>query len=116
MKLSTLSKKVIAPVAASMTLLSSPAFAKSDLYEKSYALGVHAASQCHADRGYISKYAVNGLTKDVLNENGYGHMYGWLNSSNGIKAVSVAKRYLNSQCTMEDNNAIKALRKAYKYF
>ena len=116
MKLKVFSKRLLASLAASFTLLSLPGFAKSDVYEKSYALGVHAASQCHADRGYIGQYAVNGLTRDVLNQNGYGEMYAWLNTSNGKKAVSVAKGYLNSKCTLSDENAIKAISKAYKYF
>ena len=116
MKSSTLSRKVIAPLAASITLFSAPTFAKSDLYDKGYALGVHAASHCHADQGYFSKYKVNAITKDVLNKTGYGHMYGWLNTSNGEKAVSIAKGYLNSQCKFDEKDGIKAIRKVYKYF
>ena len=56
MKLSKLSQRLLAPIAASFTLLSGPAFAKSDLLDKGYAIGVHAGAQCHADKGYISKY------------------------------------------------------------
>ena len=62
MKLSTLSKRVVAPLAASFTLLSGPAFAKSDLFDKGYAMGVQAGAHCHADKGYISKYQVNAIT------------------------------------------------------
>ena len=63
MKLSTLSKRVVAPLAASFTLLSGPAFAKSDLFDRGYAMGVQAGAHCHADKGYISKYQVNAITK-----------------------------------------------------
>ena len=115
MKLSTLSKRVVAPLAASFTLLSGPAFAKSDLLDKGYAMGVNAAAHCYADKGYISNYQVNAATKDVLNETGYGHMYAWLNTSNGKKAVSIVKGYLNSQCTLDEKDSIKAITKAYKY-
>ena len=116
MKLSKLSQRLLAPIAASFTLLSGPAFAKSDLLDKGYAIGVHAGAQCHADKGYISKYQVNALTKNVLNESGYGHMYAWLNTSNGKKAVSITKGYLNSQCTFDEKeDSIKAMTKAYKY-
>ena len=46
MKLSKLSQRLLAPIAASFTLLSGPAFAKSDLLDKGYAIGVHAAFEC----------------------------------------------------------------------
>ena len=115
MKLSKLSQRLLAPLAASFTLLSGPAFAKSDLLDKGYAIGVHAGAQCHADKGYISKYQVNDLTKNVLNETGYGHMYAWLNTSNGKKAVSITRGYLNSQCTLDEKDSMKAITKAYKY-
>ena len=115
MKLSKLSQRVLAPIAASFTLLSGPAFTKSDLLDKGYAMGVHAGAYCHADKGYISKYQVNVITKNVLNENGYGHMYAWLNTSNGEKAVSITRGYLNSQCTLDEGDGIKAISKAYKY-
>ena len=115
MKLSTLSKRVVAPLAASFTLLSGPAFAKSDLLDKGYAMGVHAAAHCYADKGYLSNYQVNAATKDVLNETGYGHMYAWLNTSNGKKAVSITRGYLNSQCTLDEKDSMKAITKAYKY-
>ena len=115
MKLSTLSQRVVAPLAASFTLLSGTAFAKSDLLDKGYAMGVHAAAHCYADKGYISNYQVNAATKDVLNETGYGHMYAWLNTSNGKKAVSITRGYLNSQCTLDEKDSMKAITKAYKY-
>ena len=115
MKLSTLSKRLVAPLAASFTLLSGPAFAKSDLFDKGYAMGVQAGAHCHADKGYISKYQVNAITINVLNETGYGHMYAWLNTSNGEKAVSIVKGYLNSQCTLDEKDSMKAITKAYKY-
>ena len=115
MKLSTLSKRVVAPLAASFTLLSGPAFAKSDLLDKSYAIGVNAAAQCYADKGYINNYEVNGYTKDVLYQNGYGHMYAWLNTSNGEKAVSILKGHLNSECRLGKKDGVKAINKAFKY-
>ena len=115
MKLSKLSQRLLAPIAASFTLLSGPAFAKSDLLDKGYAVGVHAGAQCHADKGYISNYQVNTRTKDVLNKTGYGHMYAWLNTSNGEKAVSIVKGYLNSQCRLDQKNGEKAIYKAFKY-
>ena len=115
MKLSTLSKRVVAPLAASFTLLSGPAFAKSDLLDKGYAMGVNAAAHCYADKGYISNYQVNAATKDVLNETGYGHMYAWLNTSNGEKAVSILKGHLNSECRLGKKDGVKAINKAYKY-
>ena len=115
MKLSKLSQRLLAPIAASFTLLSGPAFAKSDLLDKGYAIGVHAGAQCHADKGYISNYQVNAATKDVLNETGYGHMYAWLNTSNGKKAVSIVKGYLDSQCRLGKKEGEKAIYKAFKY-
>ena len=115
MKLSKLSQRLLAPIAASFILLSGPESAKSDLLDKGYAIVVHAGAQCHADKGYISKYQVNDLTKNVLNETGYGHMYAWLNTSNGEKAVSITKDYLDSNCTISDKNAIKTFAKVYKY-
>ena len=115
MKLSTLSKRVVAPLAASFTLLSGPAFAKSDLFDKGYAMGVQAGAHCHADKGYISKYQVNAITKNVLNETGYGHMYAWLNTSNGKKAVSIVKGYLDSQCRLGKKEGEKAIYKAFRY-
>ena len=115
MKLSKLSQRLLAPIAASFTLLSGPAFAKSDLLDKGYAMGVHAAAHCYADKGYISNYQVNTRTKDVLNKTGYGHMYAWLNTSNGEKAVSIVKGYLNSQCRLDQKNGEKAIYKAFKY-
>ena len=65
MKLSNLSKNVLAPLAAFFTLLSAPAFAKSDILDKGYAMGVHAGAHCYADKGWISEYEVNAITKDV---------------------------------------------------
>ena len=115
MKLSNLFKRLVAPLAASFTLLSGPAFAKSDLLDKGYAIGVHAGAQCHADKGYISKYQVNDFTKNVLNETGYGHMYAWLNTSNGEKAVSIFKGYLDSQCRLGKKEGEKAIYKAFRY-
>ena len=115
MKLSNLSKRVVAPLAASFTLLSGPAFAKSDLLDKGYAMGVHAGAHCYADKGWISEYEVNAITKDVLYETGYGHMYAWLNTSNGKKAVSIVKGYLDSQCRLGKKEGEKAIYKAFKY-
>ena len=115
MKLSNLSKNVLAPLAAFFTLLSAPAFAKSDILDKGYAMGVHAGAHCYADKGWISEYEVNAITKDVLYETGYGHMYAWLNTSNGEKAVSILKGHLNSECRLGKKDGIKAINKAFKY-
>ena len=116
MKLSKLSQRLLAPIAASFTLITLPTFAKSDLYQKSYALGVHAASHCMADLGYIGKYEVNEVTKNALYQEGYGKMFSWLNTSNGKKAVSITRGYLNSDCTMSKQNTLSAIKKVYKYF
>jgi len=116
MKLKTFSRRVLAPLAASFTLLSLPTFAKSEVNGKSYALGLQAALECNADRANLPSYEMSDLTIDLLNENGYGHLYAWLNTSNGKKAVSITKDNLNSNCTMSDKNAIKTMAKVYKYF
>ena len=42
-------------------------------------------------------------------------MYAWLNTSNGEKAVSIVKGYLNSQCRLDQKNGEKAIYKAFKY-
>ena len=114
MKLSKLSQRLLAPIAASFILLSGPESAKSDLLDKGYAIVVHAGAHCYADKGYICNYEVNAITKDVLYETGYGHMYAWLNTSNGEKAVSINKGYLNSQCILDKKDGVEVINKAYK--
>ena len=116
MKLSKLSQRLLAPIAASFTLLSGPAFAKTEIDGKSFALGLQASLECNAERANLPAYEVRDLTKDLLKENGYGHLYTWLNTSNGEKAVSITKDYLDSNCTISDKNAIKTFAKVYKYF
>ena len=67
MKLSKLSQRLLAPIAASFTLLSGPAFAKTEIDGKSFALGLQASlfftwslnatqsvqTYCYADKGYM---------------------------------------------------------------
>ena len=55
------------------------------------------------------------MTKYVLTKNNYGHLYSWLKTSNGKKSVSIAKNYLNNNCLMDKSQALKAVKKYYKY-
>ena len=115
MKLSKLSQRALASIAASLTFFTLPTFAKTEIEGKSFALGLQASLECSAERANLPAYEVKNLTKDLLQENGYGHLYTWLNTSNGEKAVSITKEYLDSNCTISDKNAIKTFAKVYKY-
>ena len=115
MKLKAFSKRAFSIVAASLTIFTSPSFAKSDHIGKAFAIGTQAGAECHADKGIIYRSDINGMTKYLLNKNNYGHLYSWLKTSNGKKSVSIAKNYLNNDCTMDKGQAYRAVKEYYKY-
>ena len=55
------------------------------------------------------------MTKHLLTKNNYKHLYAWLETSNGKKAVSIAKNYLNNNCLMDKGQALRAVKEYYKY-
>jgi hypothetical protein len=115
MKLKAFSKRAITIVAASLTIFTSPSFAKSEYIGKAYAIGAQAGAECHADKGIIYRSDVNIMTKHLLTKNNYEHLYAWLKTSNGKKAVSIAKNYLNNNCLMDKGQALRAVKEYYKY-
>ena len=64
--------------------------------------------ECHADKGIIYRSDVNIMTKHLLTKNNYEHLYTWLKTSNGKKAVSIAKNYLNNNCFNGQRSGIKS--------
>tara|TARA_B100001057_G_scaffold147847_1_gene147807 strand:- start:301 stop:699 length:399 start_codon:yes stop_codon:yes gene_type:complete len=115
MKLKAFSKRAFSIVAASLTIFTSPSFAKSEHIGKAYAIGAQAGAECHADKGIIYRSDINAMTKYVLTKNNYGHLYSWLKTSNGKKSVSIAKNYLNNNCSMNKSQALRAVKEYYKY-
>ena len=115
MKLKEFSKTAFTIVAASITIFTSPSFAKSEYIGKAYAIGAQSSAECHADKGIIYRSDVNVMTKHLLTKNNYVHLYAWLKTSNGKKAVSIAKSYLNKNCLMDKGQALRAVKQYYKY-
>ena len=115
MKLKAFSKRAFSIVTASLTVFTSPSFAKSDYIGNSYAIGAQAGAECHADKGIIYRSDINGMTKYLLTKNNYGHLYTWLKTSNAKKSVSIAKNYLNNNCLMDKGQALRAVKQYYKY-
>ena len=108
MKLKAFSKRAITIVAASLTIFTSPSFAKSEYMGKAYAIGAQAGAECHADKGIIYRSDVNIMTKNLLTKNNYEHLYAWLKTLKVKKAVSIAKNYLNNNCLVEKRSGIKS--------
>ena len=115
MKLKAFSKRALTIVAASLTIFNSPSFAKSEYIGKAYAIGAQAGAEWHADKGIIYRSDVNTMTKNLLTKNNYENLYAWLKTSNGKKAVSIAKNYLNNNCLMDKGQALRAVKEYFKY-
>ena len=65
MKLKAFSKRALTIVAASLTIFTSPSFAKSEYRGKAYANGAQAGAECHADKGNIYRSDVKIMPKHI---------------------------------------------------
>ena len=91
-------KNYLIPVIAIIAL---PMPSKADFFSRSVAVGIQAASECHAEIGTIRRSDISRTANDALNDLGIAHFSTWLRTSNAKKAVSITKRYLDNNCLVD---------------